>query len=1472
MAKISTYPIISTPTLNDLLIGTDVENVNETKNFSIGDIANLIVIGNYIPYVGALEDVFLGAFNISANSFINTNGTVSDFLKADGSLDSTVYQIAGNYITSLTGEATGSGPGVTTVTLSNGAVIGKVLTGLTITGGSVSSTDSILQAFGKLQNQVNSLVGGVIYKGTWNASTNNPLIQSGVGTKGWYYVVNVAGSTNIDGISDWNVGDWIIFDGTAWQQVDNTDTVVSVNGQVGVVVLTTTNISEGTNLYFTDSRARSAISLTTTGNSGASTYSNLTGAFNIPNYTLSGLGGVPSTRQLSINGTSYDLSADRSWSVGTVTSVGTSAPLTGGTITGSGTIGITQAGVSSDGYLSSTDWNTFNNKQNALTNPVTGTGTVYYLPMWSGVSALTDSILSYASNTVTFNYNSVSGGTVNYTNTSGTTYTYTIQMNNTGSPRQTYHSYTDGNILQQINSNVVSKNLQSGQLVLPYYTTTSSFTGTNVGYLGFDSVGNILTVPVPSLSGYVPTTRTLTINGTNFDLSADRTWSVGTVTSVGLSMPSAFTVTSSPVTGSGTIAVTGAGVASQYVRGDGTLATFPNVGGGGGGTVYYLNGNTSQGSIGGTTMYQLSTAAQSGASANFTRSTTGVIASFITDVGQPNHLSIPAGIWVFECYLSETGGGSNHATIQAIVEKWNGTTITVIATGSAEEITNGSTKDLYQFAVSIPTGVTLLATDRIVIQVQIANANGKTVTLYTENSNISSVTTTFANGIASLNGLTSTSQYFATGTSGTDFAISSATDTHTFNLPTASATNRGALSSADWTTFNGKQDALPSQTGNNGKYLTTNGSLLSWASVDALPSQTGNSGKYLTTNGSAASWATVDALPSQTGNNGKYLTTDGTSASWVTVSTSNIYNSNGTLTSNRTLTSGGFNLTFTGSNTASSAIARGILMNHTLVASANSDVLVGLEINPTFTIGAFTGVSNIGLRVIGADIVINTLNIGLGSGSVATNTRVGVTALNANTTGSTNTAVGYESLLTVSNGVQNTAIGYRSGRLTTANQGTFVGEQAGVNVLGGGGNVLIGYTSGQNITTGSFNAIIGTNTRLGTTSANNAIIGSSSGFGITGNNNVFIGNDSGRYYSASNTAATAYTNSIMIGYQTKQLADNQTNQIVIGYAETGLGSNTTIIGNASTVTSAIRGRLLLGTTTDSGSYQLDVNGDARAGVMTVTRINTDGLANANNFSGAFKVIELSGTTAYGGLAFIYDGAAWRWREGTTTGFINLGGSSSVSISGIPYNSTGNYNVTIGKSAGGTGASQYNVALGWQSLYNNTSGGGNIGIGPASLYNVTTGVDNIGIGYYAGTSTASNVNANHNQTIFIGLNTGWSSGGTALTNTTIIGHQVRTDLSNVFMLGKSTQTIMIGQGTSVGSGAILQIDSTTKGFLPPRMTLTQRLAISSPATGLVVYQTDTTEGLYQYTSTGWQPLASGGGVAGASGLFNYYNFT
>lgn len=87
-----------------------------------------------------------------------------------------------------------------------------------------------------------SLQGGVSYQGAWNASTNTPTLTSSVGTKGYYYVVSVAGSTNLNGITDWQVGDWAIFNGSIWQKIDNTDAVTSVNGFTGTVVLNYTNV------------------------------------------------------------------------------------------------------------------------------------------------------------------------------------------------------------------------------------------------------------------------------------------------------------------------------------------------------------------------------------------------------------------------------------------------------------------------------------------------------------------------------------------------------------------------------------------------------------------------------------------------------------------------------------------------------------------------------------------------------------------------------------------------------------------------------------------------------------------------------------------------------------------------------------------------------------------------------------------------------------------------------------------------------------------------------------------------------------------------------------------------------------------------------------------------------------------------------------------------------------------------------
>ena len=210
------------------------------------------------------------------------NGT--GFVKASGT--SITYDNS-TYLTTISGiaasgELSGTYPSPTLVT---SAVTGKLLTGLNLTGGgSIAATDSILQAFGKVQNQISGLAGGVTYQGTWNASTNTPTLTSSVGTKGYYYIVDVAGSTNLNGITDWKVGDWAIFNGSTWDKVDNTDAVSSVNGFTGAVSLTTANIPEVTNLYYLDSRARAAISLTTTGTSGAATYDNTTGVFNIPQY------------------------------------------------------------------------------------------------------------------------------------------------------------------------------------------------------------------------------------------------------------------------------------------------------------------------------------------------------------------------------------------------------------------------------------------------------------------------------------------------------------------------------------------------------------------------------------------------------------------------------------------------------------------------------------------------------------------------------------------------------------------------------------------------------------------------------------------------------------------------------------------------------------------------------------------------------------------------------------------------------------------------------------------------------------------------------------------------------------------------------------------------------------------------------------------------------------------------------------
>ena len=105
---------------------------------------------------------------------------------------------------------------------------------------------ALLDSGGKLPTSQlpSSVLGAMSYQGTWNASTNTPALVSGTGTKGYYYKVSVAGSTTIDGLSQWNVGDLAVFNGTVWDKIDGiASEVLSVAGRTGAVVLSNADIS-----------------------------------------------------------------------------------------------------------------------------------------------------------------------------------------------------------------------------------------------------------------------------------------------------------------------------------------------------------------------------------------------------------------------------------------------------------------------------------------------------------------------------------------------------------------------------------------------------------------------------------------------------------------------------------------------------------------------------------------------------------------------------------------------------------------------------------------------------------------------------------------------------------------------------------------------------------------------------------------------------------------------------------------------------------------------------------------------------------------------------------------------------------------------------------------------------------------------------------------------------------------------------
>jgi hypothetical protein len=543
-------------------------------------------------------------------------------------------------------------------------------------------------------------------------------------------------------------------------------------------------------------------------------------------------------------------------------------------------------------------------------------------------------------------------------------------------------------------------------------------------------------------------------------------------------------------------------------------------------------------------------------------------------------------------------------------------------------------------------------------------------------------------GITSLNGLTALTQTFAVGTSGTDFGISSATSTHTFNLPTASASNRGALSSADWTTFNNK-----ASTADLANYLPLAGGTL----TGALNGTSANFTSTLKAVGDSlfgASNLTRILSASQVidftnaaqdtyvagringlslklyGNNGTGI--DITSAGNVLIGTTTDagykldVNGTGRFTgistgaylllnapsSGGTITMQADGVSFADIGSELGNFGTGSATNLCVSARSGKDLILGGGALKTLTL-ASTGAATFSSSVTtGADATINGVSIGKGAGNLSDNTAIGASALASNTTGLYNTAIGVSALTANLGGDLNIAIG----RLTL-----------GLNITGTNNTAVGANRVMNNNTTGSYNTALGNSALYENSSASaNVAIGYNSLFSNTVSNNTAVGYES----AYSNTSGVNIT---AIGYRALKNSTGNSNTAVGIEAGSGIttGTSNTILGQQALV------------------------------------LCTTG----------------SGNTAIGAGGTLYNNTA--------------SNNTAVGFEAAFSNTSGGYNTALGyQSLKLNTTGEINVAIGYQSLSNTTTGSNNTALGVQSLQNNTTGSNNSAIGYNTQTGNFS----------------------------------------------------------------------------------------------------------------------------------------
>ena len=393
--------------------------------------------------------------------------------------------IPGTAATIAVGTTTTTNPG-TSATVTNSGTSGAAVFNFGIPkGAGVSSGGTTGQALIKNSNADydttwTTITGTLVFQGSWNASTNTPTLTSSVGTNGYYYIVSVAGTTNLNGITDWQPNDWAIFNGSVWEKIDNTDLVTSVNSYTGAVVLTNTDVGAPT---YAGVGATGTWPISVTGNSATVTNGVYTsGSYSNPTW-ITGLAGSKVTAIPNSSLTNSTISGISLGSNLANLTAGTNVTFSSGstyngstaiTINASSTMVYPSAGIpNSTGSAWGTSYST------------TGSGTV--LALATSPTFVTPVL-----------------GTPTSGNFSTGTFTWpTFNQNTTGTA-----SNVTGTV-SVANGGTGLTSLTAGYI--PYGNGTSAYSSSS----GFTFVSNVLTTPVLIVNSTTSTTPNLTFNASN---------------------------------------------------------------------------------------------------------------------------------------------------------------------------------------------------------------------------------------------------------------------------------------------------------------------------------------------------------------------------------------------------------------------------------------------------------------------------------------------------------------------------------------------------------------------------------------------------------------------------------------------------------------------------------------------------------------------------------------------------------------------------------------------------------------------------------------------------------------------------------------------------------------------------------------------------------------------------------------------